>query len=366
MKKLYNRFAAEGEAISISPLGDGLINDTYIVKTEGDAPDYVLQRLNTDIFTDPQTLERNITSVCKAVTADLVKRGESDIDRKHLTFIPSKETDGMFVTDEDEGYWRLSIYIPDSKTLKEVTPQTASIAGEAFGHFQSVAGSRPMYFGDPDLKIYKEAIPDFHNMKFRLKQLEDAVSLDPKGRLEGVRDIVNAIMARSEEMSLAEKLFEEGKLPKRICHCDTKVNNMLFDAKTGEVLCVIDLDTVMPSFITSDYGDFLRTGAATVAEDSPEFDKVDFNMDIFRAFTAGYLKSASDFLTPVERKLLPYGACLFPYMQCVRFLTDWLNGDIYYKITYPEHNLVRAKNQWKLFEKADSLKDEMISFINQA
>ena len=158
-------------------------------------------------------------------------------------------------------------------------------------------------------------------------------------------------------------MYREGTLPKRICHCDTKVNNMMFDAD-GNVLCVIDLDTVMPSFVFSDFGDFLRTAANTAPEDEPDTDKIDFRMDIFKAFAKGYIESASVFLTPVERENLPYAACLFPYMQAVRFFADYINGDTYYKIKYPEHNLVRTRAQIKLFKEALSKTGEMKSYLD--
>lgn len=158
-------------------------------------------------------------------------------------------------------------------------------------------------------------------------------------------------------------MHREGKLPKRVCHCDTKVNNMLFDEETGDILCVIDLDTVMPSFIFSDYGDFLRTGANTGEEDDKNLDNVEFDMDIFKAFTEGYLESAKSFLTEIEIKNLPYAAALFPYMQAVRFLWDYINGDTYYKIKYPEHNLVRTRAQMKLLESVEARMPEMEQFI---
>jgi Ser/Thr protein kinase RdoA (MazF antagonist) len=163
-------------------------------------------------------------------------------------------------------------------------------------------------------------------------------------------------------MCLAEQLHRQGLLPKRICHCDTKVNNMMFD-KSGNVLCVIDLDTVMPSYIFSDYGDFLRTAANTGKEDDPCLDNVNFNLDIFKAFTTGYLESARNFLLPIEIDNLPYGVLLFPYMQAVRFLADFLNGDTYYKIQYPEHNLVRTRAQLKLYRSALAAIPEMKAFI---
>jgi Ser/Thr protein kinase RdoA (MazF antagonist) len=163
-------------------------------------------------------------------------------------------------------------------------------------------------------------------------------------------------------MCSAEQLHREGKLPKRICHCDTKVSNMMFDLE-GKVLCVIDLDTIMPSFIFSDFGDFLRSAANTGREDDKDLDNVNFNMDIFKAFAEGYLKSAKVFLTPLEIENLPYAAALFPYMQTVRFLADYINGDTYYKTQYPEHNLVRSKAQFKLLQSVEAHQAEMQEFI---
>ena len=211
-----------------------------------------------------------------------------------------------------------------------------------------------------------EVIPNFHNIEFRLQQLVDAVKEDKVGRMAEpeVKEILADIDNFGIEMCKSERMYREGSLPKRICHCDTKVNNMLFD-RDGNILCVIDLDTVMPSFVFSDFGDFLRTAANTGAEDDPDLDKVSFNMDIFRAFAKGYLSadSAGAFLTPVERDNLPFAATLFPYMQAVRFLADYINGDTYYKIKYPEHNLVRTRAQWKLFCSARGEVPQMQAFI---
>ena len=224
----------------------------------------------------------------------------------------------------------------------------------AFGQFEAALVDLPAQLG--------ETIPDFHNMELRARQLKEAVEKDPVKRLSVVKDMVEELNRSMEEMCKAERLYREGKLPKRICHCDTKVNNMLFDAD-GNILCVIDLDTVMPSFVFSDYGDFLRTGANYTAEDDPNLANVGFNMPIFKAFTKGYLTSAGAFLTPIERENLPFAAKLFPFMQCVRFLTDYINGDEYYKIKYPEHNLDRAKNQLALFNSVCSHEEEMQRFI---
>lgn len=357
MKELLNsvvkHFDLKGKIESIKPLGNGLINDTYIVRTEGDAPDYVLQRINHNIFTDVDTLMTNIKEVTSHIRKKLEEAGEEDIDRKVLTFVPNN-VDGKYYFFDGENYWRVMVFIPHAHTFEAVNPESSRNAGKAFGNFQAM-------LVDIDAEL-KESIPDFHNMEFRLKQLHDAVEADPEGRVAEVKPLLDELEKRAEEMTKAERLYREGKLPKRICHCDTKVNNMMFD-DNGNILCVIDLDTVMPSFIFSDYGDFLRTGANKLAEDDPDIDRVEFDMDIFKAFTEGYLSSAKGFLTPLEIENLPYAAALFPYMQAVRFLTDYINGDTYYKIKYPDHNLVRTRNQFKLLQSVEKHTPEMREFI---
>ena len=248
-------------------------------------------------------------------------------------------------------------FIADSYTYEAVTPEYAYYAGLSFGDFESLLSDLEAPIG--------EIIPDFHNIEFRLKQLDEAIAEDKARRMKDpeVQTYVAKIKAVAYEMCLGERLYREGKLPKRICHCDTKVNNMLFD-KDGNVLCVIDLDTVMPSFVFSDFGDFLRSAANTGAEDDPNLDNIHFNMEIFEAFTKGYLEGTKSFLLPIEKENLPYAATLFPYMQAVRFLADYINGNTYYKIKYPTHNLVRTRAQWKLYEEAVSKLEEMKRIVN--
>ena len=252
----------------------------------------------------------------------------------------------------------MSVFIEDSVTVESVTPESSYYAGKAFGDFQSMLVDIREPIG--------ETIPDFHNMELRARQLREAVAKDPAGRCSEpeIRKFLSEIDLHIDEMCKAERLHREGILPKRICHCDTKVSNMLFD-KDGSVLCVIDLDTLMPSFIFSDVGDFLRTAANYVAEDCPEIEKVGFNMEIFRSFIKGYLESAGSFLTEVERENIPYAAALFPFMQAVRFLTDYINGDTYYKIAYPEHNLVRTRNQMAFFRSVLSHWDQMKAIVSE-
>lgn len=356
LQKIVEAFEVRGTVERIEPLGNGLINDTYKVCTsETEKPDYVLQRINHHIFQDVELLQHNIEAVTRHIRKKQEANGVADLERHVLLFIPSKT--GKTYIQIGEEYWRMSVFIPRTKTYEAVTPEHAEKAGEMFGEFEAMLVDLPEQLG--------EVIPDFHNMELRLSQLREAVKNDAVGRLNDVRDMIAEIETHADEMCLAEQLGRAGKLKKRVCHCDTKVNNMLYDADSEEVLCVIDLDTVMPSFVFSDYGDFLRTGANFVAEDSPELEKVGFNMEVFKSFTRGYLRSAGVFLEPVEVEHLPYGAALFPFMQCVRFLADYINGDTYYKINYQEHNLVRAKNQLHLFRSVKKHEPEMKEFIHQ-
>lgn len=353
LKEIARQFFLEGTIDSVSFLGNGLINDTYLVKTlESDKSDYVLQRINHQIFTDVELLQHNIEAVTSHLRRKLLKEGVDDVDRRVLRFVPTDN--GKTYYYDEENYWRMSVYIPDTLIVNEVNPQSSYDCGRAFGHFQKQLTDLDQPLG--------ETIPDFHNMELRLNQLLLAVANDRVGRVKEVSKELELIDTHADEMCLAEQLHRQGQLPKRICHCDTKVNNMLFD-HDGNVLCIIDLDTVMPAYIFSDYGDFLRTAANSQPEDSSNFDLIEFRWEIFEAFTRGYLESTATFLTPVEQENLPFAVALFPMMQAVRFLTDYLNGDTYYKISYPEHNLVRTRNQLRYFQEVQTHRQQMADYV---
>ena len=356
LEAIVAQFGIKGTVAEVKPLGDGLINDTYKVNTvEADCPDYVLQHINNAIFQNVEMLMDNIIAVTGHIRKKLEASGEKDIDRKVLTFIPTTDT-GKYFYFNGETYWRIMLFIPDAVTKTEVNTESSYEVGYTFGNFQASLADIPVELG--------ETIPDFHNMEFRLKQLKDAVEADNAGRVAEVKYYLEEIEKRAEEMCKGERLYRDGKLPKRICHCDTKVDNMMFD-KEGNVLCVIDLDTVMPNFIFSDFGDFLRSAANTGKEDDKNLENVNFNIEIFKSFTKGYLKSAKVFLTPLEIENLPYATALFPYMQSVRFLTDYINGDTYYKTAYADHNLVRTKAQFKLLQSIEAATPEMKEFIKE-
>ena len=345
---VVSHFVDRNQIADILPLGNGLINDTFKVVMQGNEnPRYVLQRINNAVFTDVEMLQHNIETVTNHLRSKAVLT-------LHFLAADSGKT---YVEDEGK-YWRVMDFVSDSYTYEAVTPEYARCAGRKFGEFEAQLTDLKEPIG--------EIIPDFHNIEFRLHQLNDAIAANPVGRMDDpeVQSYVVKIEAVAEEMCVGERLYREGKLPKRICHCDTKVNNMLFD-KDGNVLCIIDLDTIMPSFVFSDYGDFLRSAANTGAEDDPDLGNVRFDMSIFEAFTQGYLEGAKSFLLPVEIEHLPYAAMLFPYMQAVRFFADYINGDTYYKIKYPEHNMVRTRAQWKLFEEAKAKCAEMSDVINR-
>ena len=377
LKAIVDRFDTRGTVASIRPLGNGLINDTFLVETEEpDAPDYVLQRINTNVFSDPNCLMDNIDAVTSHIRRKLEEQGTDDIDRRVLQFVKASQggkidaegfrktkTSPLLlewpqVTADTSTFWRLCVFIPRSVSKETVDAPNSRHAGEAFGEFQSLLADLPTPL--------VETIPNFHNLEFRLQQLREVVAKDPVGRVseDAVQRMLDDIRADAPHMTLAEQLYRDGQLPKRACHCDTKVNNILFDEQ-GRVLCVIDLDTVMPSFIFSDYGDFLRSAANATAEDDPDLTHVQFRNDIFEAFTEGYVGATRSFLTSVERENLPYAVALFPFMQAVRFLWDYLSGDHYWRCNRPSHNLDRARNQLQLYHIVKEQQDALARFVEK-
>lgn len=356
MKTIVDQFALKNAVAEPKPLKVGIINESYILPSaEEGGKSYFLQRINHNIFKDIDGLQRNIAIVTDHLREKMREAGETDIERRALQLVPTKDGKLYYQTPAGE-YWRVYELIENAKSYDQVTPHSAELAGRAFGNFQCQLADLPF-------NEVCESIPNFHNMEFRLQQLHDAIDGDAAGRVAESKEIIDFLLSRAEDMCLAERLFREGKLPKHINHCDTKVNNMLFDEQ-GNPLCIVDLDTVMPGFVLSDFGDFMRTAACTTAEDDPNVDNVHVNMEIFEAYTRGYLSTAT-FLTDIEKQLLPYGARLLSYMQAVRFFADYLNGDTYYQIAYPEHNLVRTRTQMRLLEEQERLAGEMDAIIRK-
>lgn len=352
LKEIVARFTGDSEEIDVKPLGAGHINDSYKVKAG--EKEYVLQRINHSIFKNVPELQSNILRVTMHIRRKLMDAGVEDIDRRVLTLVPTPGGK-LFYRDAEGNYWRMMNFIRDSKSYDEINPELAYRAGLAFGEFQKMLADLP---GDPLF----ETIPNFHNIESRLETFRDSVRANKVGRLVEVQDLVNELEARADEMCKAERMHREGKLIKRTNHCDTKVNNILFD-KDDRVLCVVDLDTVMPGYVLSDFGDFIRTGANKGAEDDPDLDRVSLDLAIFEGYTKGYLENAASFLTDVEIENLAFGAKLLTYMQTVRFLTDYIEGDTYYKIAYGNHNLVRSRAQFKFLQSLEQNFDKMQEIV---
>ncbi|MDR2497548.1 MAG: aminoglycoside phosphotransferase family protein [Tannerellaceae bacterium] len=357
LQQIVHNFLPANESFAAAEaFGNGHINDTFKVTTEDGANAYILQRINHHVFRNVPLLQNNIITVTAHIRRKLAERGETDLNRKTLRFLNT--ADGLSWHYDGENYWRLCYFIPQSIGYDGgITPALAKQAGNAFGDFQAMLADMP------DGAI-GETIPGFHDMQLRLRQFREAVNADPVGRRQEVNDIIAEIESRADAMCIQDKLFALGKLPKRINHCDTKVNNLLFD-QDGSTLCVVDLDTVMPAFVLSDIGDFIRTGANTGAEDDINLDRVGVNIEIFEAYTSGYMERALAFLTPTEIEMLPYGGKMLTYMQTVRFLTDHLNGDVYYKIHHHGHNLQRTRAQFKLLTSLEDNATEMNNFMKQ-
>ncbi len=333
-----NAFGRTEEIAEWKPFGHGHINDTFLLRTNGNvAPDFILQRKNHLVFKDVPGMLNNIVSVTDHIRKKLVAGGETEPDRKVMNYLAA--TDGNHhVQDEDGNFWTLFLYIRDSHGIEEVTDSDqAYSAGKAFGQFQ-------LQISDMDGTALVETIPGFHNGKLRFQQFLDAISNDKAGRCSAMTQETDQLLQRADEMLQLQNWLDEGKLPLRITHNDTKINNILYD-KAGHILCIIDLDTVMPGTILFDFGDAIRTLGNSAAEDEADTRKIYFQTDYFVAFTSGYLSESNKFLTRLEKESLVYSCRYMVWEQTIRFLTDYLNGDTYYKISYPEHNRVRTLSQ---------------------
>ena len=336
---IAQQFAFEGQIAAINPLGEGFINDTYILHTVGDAPNYILQRKNHNIFPDVPAMMRNIERVTRHLKAKVESAG-GDARREVLTIIPTKQ--GELLHKQGDDFWTMSLFIEDSTTHDKATsPRLAYMGGKAIGRFQSLLAD----FDEP----LAEVITGFHNIRWRFEQWDNTIAEDRVGRVETVASEIAWIEARRERMLNFWRMVEEGELPLRVTHNDTKLSNILFD-KNDDVLCVIDLDTVMLSTSLNDFGDAIRSYTNRGAEDDKNLENVGMDIDLFRAYTEGYLSERKETLTQVEREWLAFSALYITYEQVLRFLMDYIDGDRYYKIAYPTHNLVRPKAQQRLLE----------------
>lgn len=349
-------FKLEGEIIDSVSFGSGHINDTFKITTNSLQNNlYLLQRINHHIFQDVEGLMNNIESVCKHLKEKLAHLGEKEVLKRTMTIVPTYDNKNYY-QDENGDYWRVFHLIPETRSYDILeTQEQAYSGGMAFGQFQK-------QLSDLDPKTIVEILPNFHNIEFRLSNLRDAIEKNPAKRVEKIQDLLDYIFEREEKMRTVLELGRSNKLPLRITHNDTKFNNVLLDIDDN-VQCVIDLDTVMPGYVAYDFGDAIRTIINSAAEDEADVSKIVLNIPLFQSFTAGYLSEAKEFLTDAEVDSLIPAVHLLPYMQAVRFLTDYINGDTYYKIAYPEHNLVRTKAQLKLVHELEVNNDKLTGIL---
>lgn len=347
-------FGAEETAKSERFTG-GHINDTFFVKRGRDQ--LVIQRINRFVFPEPEKIMENMVKVTDFLREKIAASG-GDPDREALTVV--KTTDGEYhYIDENGELWRCTLFVDNATAHETITgPAILEEAGYAFGNFQHMLGEFPA-------DQLHEIIADFHNTPMRYQQLMDAAKNDKKGRLASVAEEMEFVQARKEKCSLLMNMLADGSLPLRVTHNDTKMSNILIDDETGKAICVIDLDTVMPGLVAFDFGDSIRAGATTAAEDEADLSKINFSMELYDAYTKGFLEAAGDALTENELKTLPDGAILMTLEVGMRFLADYLNGDVYFKTAYPEHNLVRARNQLKLVKDMEQVRDEMGKIVEK-
>jgi len=354
IEDIVSKFRVEGKLTTARPFGSGHINDTYRVITDT-GNNYLLQKINHFVFKDVSGLMNNLVNVTGHLKEKLKGLLGANPEKQVLTLVENNNN-GYYFEDADGNYWRIFLFLNNTKSYDQVlTEKQAFEGGKAFGLFQAL-------LADMDTGLIVDTIPNFHNIEFRLANLDKAIASDSAHRLNKASPEIEFINQRRTDMCRILELGRAGILPERIIHNDTKFNNVLLD-EHDHAQCVIDLDTVMPGFVAYDFGDAVRTIINTAPEDEPELDLIKLNVPLFTGYVKGYLKQTAGFLTEAEVNSLISGALLLPYMQGVRFLTDYLNGDIYFKIHSPWHNLQRARAQFQLVKKLEEAEETLNGII---
>lgn len=342
-------FDLEGVVAEIKPLGEGFINDTFIVRTEGDAPNYILQRKNHLIFPDVPAMMENILAV-----TEHIKRKVEDPMRETLTVIRAK--DGKLYAEVEGNFWAVCLFIEGTSSYDRAdSPELAYQGGVGIGRFQALLAD----FTEP----LSETIKGFHNIRHRFAQWDATIAADPVGRVKELEEEISWIESRREQMLAFWSKVEDGTIPTHVTHNDTKISNILFDAASGEVLCAIDLDTVMSSTSLNDFGDAIRSYTNTGAEDDKNLDNVEMDLEMFRAYTAGYLSQQRATMVESEFEYLAFSGLYITFEQVLRFLMDYIDGDKYYKTAYEGHNLVRTHAQYKLLQSMERQYEAMQAIV---
>ncbi len=358
LQEIASQFKISGTISGIKPFGNGHINDTLKIQTlEKESPDYILQRKNHLVFKDIPGMMENIVRVTNHIRKKLEKKNVEDISKKVITHIQCN--DGNYYYKDAEGnFWTIFLFIPGSQSVEKIENyEHAYLAGKGFGKFQEQLADLP---GKP----LNETIVDFHNIEFRYRNFRKALEINYQNRAAKTQAEINFTLQHEAEMHTLINAQKAGEIPSRITHNDTKINNILFD-KNGQILCVIDLDTVMPGLVHFDFGDAIRTAACTTEEDETDLEKITINLEIFEAFAKGFIEETKSFLTSKELDLFAHAAKFMTFIMGIRFLTDYLEGDVYYKIKHPDHNIERAKAQFKLVSEITKHEDEMKQIIKK-
>lgn len=357
IKRIAENFQVEGVLVLYENFGSGHINDTYaLTYTNNNVLErYILQKLNKNVFPDIEILMENVVNVTEFIKKKLIDNNE-DYKNKCINIIKTKDGKNYYV-DEFGEYWRMMCLIENTKALDVVVDASLfEKTGKAFGEFIRILEDFPA-------ETLHEVIADFHNTVARYLQLERAIKSDKDNRCADCQDLIDfAVKHRYLTSIIINKLILE-EIPVRVTHNDTKINNILISCDTNEAVCVIDLDTIMPGSLLYDFGDSIRSGCNTALEDEPNLQLVDFDINMFEAFVKGFLAGLGDSITKAEKDLLAMSAIILTYECGMRFLTDYIKGNVYFKVSYPEHNLVRCRTQFKLVKIMLERLDEMQSIV---
>jgi thiamine kinase-like enzyme len=357
LKEIVSQFNIHGDVEQINPYGSGHINDTFhIVNTNPQLPDYLLQRINSHVFANVAVLINNIKIVTHHIREKLIATADADPSQQVLTLIETR-TQEYYYRDGKSNYWRLYLFLKNTLSYDMVTTfDQAKEGGKAFGRFQAL-------ISDLNADLLGETIPNFHNIEKRLLRFKHILHVNPLGRSADIAPEIEFVLKRQEDMCGILNLGRAGKLPLRITHNDTKFNNVLLDLY-GNAQCVIDLDTVMPGYIAYDFGDAIRSIVNTAAEDEADITKINIDINLYKAFAKGFLEETATVLTDYEINSLTLGTLLLPYMIGLRFLTDYLEGDIYFKTQSTNHNLQRARAQFQLLRKLEERFNELQDIVH--
>ena len=360
LQEVLNGFDFGAPVVGAARFGCGHINDTFCVHTQPQddcCRCFILQRMSSAAFKHPEQLMANIIGITDFL-GEKIKAAGGDRSREAMEVIRTKNGEPYY-TDSEGGAWRVYPYVTGTYCYQSAeTPALFEASAKAFGKFQKMLCDYPA-------ETLFEAIPHFHDTEDRLQKLKDAIAADVMGRVAEVSDEIAFVMEREKDCSVALQAQRDGILPLRVTHNDTKLNNVLIDKATGEGLCVIDLDTTMPGLAINDFGDSIRFGANHSTEDEHDLSKVNFDISLFEAYTRGFLAGADGALTDAELDYLPWGAKLMTLECGIRFLTDYLSGDTYFRIHYPDQNLYRCRTQFKLVRDYEAQWDEMNAVVKK-